>query len=114
MAMYNQGDIVWVKYPLTECPEKLKSRPAVVISHEKSNRLDHDILICPVTSTLRKTIFSIEIKASDVTTTLPSTSEIRCNKIYTIKAENIIGKISSLKTNLLKKMIEVICMSFKG
>jgi len=112
--MYNQGDIIWVKYPLTERPEKLKHRPAVVISHEKSNLLDHDILICPITSTLRKTIFSIEIKNSDVTTPLPTVSEIRCNKIYAVRAEKIIGKISTLKTELLKKVIKVVCMSFKG
>ncbi|MEK6615686.1 MAG: type II toxin-antitoxin system PemK/MazF family toxin [Bacteroidota bacterium] len=114
VGMYNQGDIVWVRYPLTEHPEKLKLRPAVVISHEKSNRLDHDLLICPVTSTLRKTIFSIELISSEVTIPLPAPSEIRCNKIYTIRSEKIIGKISSLKTDLLKKVIEVVSMSFRG
>ena len=112
--MYNQGDIVWVKFPLTERPEKLKLRPAVVISHEKSNQLDHYLLICPVTSTIRKTIFSIELKSSDVTNPLPLPSEIRCNKIYTVRAENIIGKMASLKTELLNQVIDVVCMSIRG
>ena len=47
LEKYSQGDIVWVKYPLTEKPERLKLRPALIISHEKSNQIDHDILICP-------------------------------------------------------------------
>ena len=112
--MYNQGDIVWIKYPLTERPEKLKIRPAVVVSHQKSNQLDHDILICPITSTLRKSIFSIELHSNELTVPLPSLSEIRCNKIYTIRVENVISKFSTLELQKLKNVIDIVCMSFTG
>ena len=34
---YKQGDIIWVKYPFFDQPNKAKARPAVVVSHERSN-----------------------------------------------------------------------------
>ena len=65
--MYNQGDIVWVRYPFSDKPDKSRVRPAIVVSNHKSNKLDNDLLICPITSTLRDTPFSFVIQDSFVT-----------------------------------------------
>ena len=95
--MFRQGDIISVWYPFSDNPKKGKIRPAIVISNEASNQLDHDLLIIPITSTLRQDIFSFLIENDDLTVALPKSCEARCNKITTIRDTVIYGKVSSLK-----------------
>ncbi len=83
--MYRQGDIVAVYYPLTDKPAKTKLRPALVMSGERSNNLDKDILVCPLSTILRKSEFSYVLTNDELTLPLPENSEIRCNKIMTIR-----------------------------
>ena len=83
--MFKQGDIVIVRYPFSDNPIKEKLRPAVIVSNSKSNKLDRDYLICPITSTLRETPFSFRLSKKHTEKNLPKKSEIRCNKIVTIR-----------------------------
>ena len=94
--MYKQGDIIWVRFPFSDKPDKARVRPAIVVNNRISNKLDNDLLICPITTTLRNTPFSFVINTSDVTTPLPEKSEIRCNKIYTLRNHFVISKLSFL------------------
>ena len=95
--MFQQGDIISVWYPFSDNPKKGKIRPAIVISNEVSNQLDHDLLIIPVTSTLRQDMFSFPIENRDLTVALPKNCEARCNKITTIRDTLVHGKVSFLK-----------------
>ncbi len=106
--MYNQGDIVIVNYPFSDDFKKSKLRPAIVISNQISNSLDNDLLICPITTSIRESAFSFFINENDITDPLPRNSEIRCNKIATIRATLIINKISSIKSNALNKVLLII------
>lgn len=106
--MYQQGDIISVNFPFSDDIKKSKLRPAVVVSNKTSNDLDNDLLICPITSTIRKSDFSFILNDSDLTQPLPKNSEIRCNKIATIRNSLVFGKVSSLKPNSLKKVLEMI------
>ncbi len=81
--MYKQGDIIAVHYPLTDKPAKTKLRPAIVISNETSNKLDSDILVCPITTKIDS--FPTPLTDNDVTQPLLPGSEVRCNKIMTIR-----------------------------
>lgn len=111
--MYKQGDIITVKYPFSDKPQKTKLRPAIVISNKKSNSLDNDLLIAPITSTIRATLFSFPLDNKDLTKPLPKNSEIRCNKITTIRQKLVIDKISFLKKKKHKELVEKICSSIK-
>jgi len=110
--MYKQGDIVAVHYPLTDKPAKTKLRPAIIVSNEKSNNLDNDVLVCPITTKIRNTEFSYTLKEEDLTQPLLQESEVRCNKIMTIRIweKQIIGKLSEVtskaREELLKKVKE--------
>lgn len=42
--MFKQGDIIIVRYPLSDKPEKSITRPVLIISNEVSNALDKGIL----------------------------------------------------------------------
>ena len=111
--MYKQGDIIWVRFPFSDKPDKARVRPAIVVNNRISNKLDNDLLICPITTTLRNTPFSFVINTSDVTTPLPEKSEIRCNKIYTLRNHFVISKLSFLKKDKHKLLIDKICSCFR-
>lgn len=103
--MYKQGDIVWINYPFSDNPTITKARPALVISNELSNNLDNDLLIAQITSILRKDKFSVLLQNENLTVPISQISEVRCNKIVTVRKDLILGKLSSLK---MKEMLEVI------
>lgn len=110
--MYKQGDIIKVHYPFSDNLRKSKIQPAIVVSNELSNNLDNDLLICPITTTLRGTPFSFILHNDDLTIPLPAKSEKRCNKITTIRNHIVIDKFSSLKANRLSDLLKKIRNSF--
>lgn len=112
--MYNQGDIIIVNYPFSDDFKKSKLRPAIIISNQNSNVLDNDLLICPITTLIRASAFSYLIDENDITDALPRNSEIRCNKIATIRATLIINKISFLKLNAQNKVLTIIYSVFNS
>ena len=103
--MYKQGDIVWVSYPFSDNPTMTKARPALVIRNEISNNLDNDLLIAQITSILRKDKFSVMLTNESLSIPISQISEVRCNKIVTVRKDLVLGKLSSLK---MKKMLEVV------
>lgn len=103
--MYQQGDIIAVNYPFSDDLKKSKLRPAIIVSNNKSNQLDSDVLICPITSTIRESEFSYLINDIDLSMPLPKNSEIRCNIIATIRSSLIINKISTLNKSALNSVL---------
>lgn len=110
---YKQGDIVWVNYPFSDDFAKSKKRPAIVVSNEKSNALDNDLLIVPITTSIRGDTFSYKLESSDLVQPLPFVSEVRCNKIITIRKRLILAPLSSLKEDSLSKIIQKIISVFQ-
>lgn len=110
--MYHQGDIIKVRYPFSDDPKKSKIRPAIVVSNKLSNDMDNDLLICPITTTLRLTPFSFPLKNEDMTIPLPEKSEVRCNKITTIRNHLVLDKFSTIKAEALKELLEKIHQCF--
>lgn len=112
--MYKQGDIIMVRYPLSDKLNKSIIRPAVVVSGALSNRMDHDVLVCQITTQLRDTEFSILLTDNSVTVLMPKTCEVRCNKIATIRVNDklIIGKVSEMKPGSLKYILDKVKQVF--
>lgn len=111
--MYKQGDIVAVNYPFSDNPALSKLRPAIVLSNGLSNGLDNDLLIAPITTMLRSDIFSLQLGNHKLSTPLPENSEIRCNKITTLRKSLIIRKISTLKSSFHQELFEKIILALK-
>ena len=110
--MYQQGDIIAVNYPFSDDFKKSKLRPAIIISNQKSNNLDGDVLICPITSTIRESEFSFLLNDINLSDPLPKNSEIRCNKIATIRSSLIVNKISALNIEALRIVLLKIKSAF--
>jgi len=110
--MYKQGDIIIVPYPFSDNFKKYKYRPAVIVSNKKSNDLDEDVLICPITSTIRENEFSYKLTENDTKEPLPVQSEVRCNKIVTIRKSLIKTNFNLLEQQALLKMLRKVKSSF--
>ena len=107
MITINQGDIVWVQYPFADSPEKLKYRPALVISNNRVHQNDHDVILLPVTSKLRNDDFSFVLDSGQLREgALPKTSEVRCHKPATVRSNLVIDKLNKLNTDALERVLE--------
>ena len=112
--MYRQGDIIAVHYPLTDKPAKSKLRPALVVSNDTSNKLDSDLLVCPITTKIRQSVFSYVLNDKDLIQPLLRESEVRCNKIMTIRIwdKQIVGKLSEVTPEALTKILQLVKNTF--
>lgn len=111
--MFNQGDIIIVKFPFTDGTE-FKKRPALVISNNKIHKSE-DCLLVQITSKLSNDGLSINIHDKDCLKPLPLKSYIRPHKIFTVHKSLVISKISKINQDFLKivsnkisELIEVI------
>ena len=110
--MYKQGDIIVVHFPFSDNIKKSKMRPAIVISNEISNNIDHDLIICPITTMLRRSVFSFLLDNGDLHEPLPQNSEVRCNKIATIRSNLVLSKISELSKDKMDDLIGLVKRAF--
>lgn len=113
MVDYQQGEIVWADYPLSDKPDKSKIRPVLVISNAQSNQLDNDLLIVPITSKLRNQLFEIVLTQEKLSAPLPALSAVRCNKLHTIRNTRITGRIAQVTPEVLNQIIQTIVMSIR-
>jgi mRNA interferase MazF len=111
--MYKQFDIVAVNYPFSDNPQQSKLRPAIIISNALSNELDSDVLLCPISTQIRSEVFSYSLDGVYLTFPLPAKSEIRCNKITTLRTSLIIKKISSLKQEKHEEVLDLVIKALK-
>ena len=112
MADYKQFDIIWAPYPFSDMTEKSKLRAGIIVSDELSNGLDNDLLVCPITSKLRENKFSVALTDEMLTNSLDLESEIRCNKIATIRKKLIVFKVGELLPEYHHKVLEKIKSTF--
>ena len=111
MPDYEQGEIVWADYPLSDKPDKSKVRPVLIVSNADSNKLDNDLLIVPITSRIRGEAFEIVLTNDKLTAQLPALSAVRCNKLHTIRRTRIAGKIANVTSARLKEIVETVYMA---
>ena len=109
--MYNQCDIVVVKFPFTDGSE-FKKRPALIISNELVNKTG-DYLIIQITSKLNNDNLSISIEDTNCSQPLPFKSYIRTHKIFTIHKSLILSKITVVKPDFFKTVIKKVCSLLK-
>lgn len=102
--MFKQGDIVWIDYQFIG-ENNSKKRPCVIISNSKSNTLNNDYLICPITTTNRINSFSALIEDKHLSRSLPKSCEVRCNKVFTYRKDKVVEKHCEIIDDTLLKDI---------
>ncbi len=114
MKKYNQGDIVYIDFQYIDKKSGSKPRPCLVISNKSSNGIDGDILVCPITSTIRLTSFSVIIDNKDLSRSLPKECEIRTNKVFTYASKKVLSKHGEIiNTAKLEEIINKVISAIK-
>lgn len=102
--MLNQRDIVLIPIPFTDLASQ-KKRPAIIISCNKYNETNEDIVVVALTSNIETRDFTITLTSNDLENgTLKVTSMIRVDKIYTLNKSIVIKTFGRVKPGILTKI----------
>lgn len=103
--MVKRFDVYWVNLDPTTGAEMKKIRPAVVISPDEMNDTLKTVIIAPLTSTIRKYPFRVNVKISE------KSSQVALDQMRSIDSSRIKTKIGSLtqkeQTSLLNTLLEM-------
>jgi len=102
-----RGEIYLVRLP--GHPADRKARPALVVSLDVRNRLAHDVIVVPLSTTLRPSPTHVELPAGEGG--LNHTSMAKCEQITTLDKSFLLrgpfaGTISSPKMQEVEKAIQ--------
>ena len=102
--MLKQRDIVLIPIPFTDLTSQ-KKRPAIIISSDKYNESNEDIVVVALTSNIESRNFTITLTADDLEDgVLKVTSMIRVDKIYTLNKSIVIKTFGRVKPDILAKI----------
>ena len=93
MERFVSGDVIVIPFPFSDL-SSTKKRPALVLSDLRGE----DIILCQITSSLRKDPYSIPLNKNDFREgDLKVNSMIRPNRLFTADKSIILYKIGKLK-----------------
>ena len=102
--MHRQRDIVLIPIPFTDLTSQ-KKRPAIIISSDKYNEANEDIVVVALTSNIEPRNFTVTLTDNDLENgDLKVTSMIRVDKIYTLNKSIIIKTFGGVKPDILVKI----------
>jgi len=106
--MLKQKDIVLIPIPFTDLASQ-KKRPAIIISCDKYNETNEDIVVVALTSNIENRDFTVTLTNNDLENgTLKVTSMIRVDKIYTLNKSIVIRTFGRVKSDILIKIKDLI------
>ncbi len=103
-----QKEVYWVTFPFSDSVNK-KHRPALIISNDRYNAENEDVLACAITSVLKPRQYSVLLEEKSFTQGgLPLQSRLRADKIVSIE-KNLLSKKAGLvsKETFSKIIIEL-------
>lgn len=106
MSRYKQGDAVFVSYPYINKRAE-KQRPALIISNSLlSGNFYNELLLLPVSTKKQDDGFDLEVDNKSLSVPFPKKSYIRFFKIRPIEEQDLVRKISEVKPEFLRQVIE--------
>ena len=86
-----------------------KRRPVLIVSNDNYNEKFKDVLVCVITSNLRKDTYSVELTDSDLEIgVLPEASLVKAHKLFTIDQGKILRKFSTVTDDHIAKVVSKI------
>ena len=102
--LFEQGDIIYVDFSPTSGHEQSGKRPALVISSNDYNRITGLVVVCPITSKIKK--FPTHIDLDDRTET---NGQILCEHVRTL---DVLARNASKKEecpdDILLKVLKIV------
>lgn len=83
-----QGDIIYVDFEPAKGSEIKKRRPVVVVSRDEYSRGTNLMIVCPITSTIKKAPYLVSIKQSF----LKEGSKINTKHVYILDSTESGGR----------------------
>ncbi len=107
MTYPKRGEIYLVSLPAQ--PKDTKPRPALIVSLDVRNRLANDVIVVPISTTLRTSPTHIELPVGEGG--LDRTSMAKCEQITTLDKSFLLrgpffGTISHIKMTEVEKAIQ--------
>ena len=108
MSYPQRGEIYLVRLPGQ--PKDVKARPALIVSLDVRNRLANDVVVVPISTTLRPSPTHVELPKGEGG--LDQISMVKCEQITTLEKSFLIrgpfsGAISSRKIDEIEKAIQI-------
>jgi len=106
--MYKQRQIVLVPFPYSDL-SSTKRRPVLVVSNDSYNSAFDDVLVCVITSNLRKDEYSVTLSNDDLEIgVLPESSVVKSHKLFTIHKDKILKTFGLVKAEYFQHVAEKI------
>ncbi|PIN88873.1 growth inhibitor PemK [Candidatus Pacearchaeota archaeon CG10_big_fil_rev_8_21_14_0_10_34_76] len=101
MERFVAGDIIVVPFPFTDLSD-IRKRPALVLSNLEGD----DIVICEITSRIRKDDYVVSLENKDLDSgSLKTKSIIRPNRLLTINKNKVSYKFGKIKQEKLEEVL---------
>jgi len=106
MSTYKQRDIALVPFPFSDLSGR-KARPVLILSNDTYNQESADVLVCGLTTNLRRMPYSVIISADDVEQpcTLRHRSRIKADTIVSLQQSLLIKPIARLRRSVFKQVV---------
>lgn len=112
--MYRQKEIVLVPFPYSDLSSS-KRRPVLIVSDDRYNQKFDDVVVCVITTNLRKDEYSVELTSDDLEIgVLPENSVVKAHKLFTIHQDKILKKFSVVSDDYFDKVADKIKLLIKG
>ncbi len=103
-----QRDIVLVPFPYSDLSSS-KRRPVLVVSNDNYNSKFQDVVVCVITTNLRKDEYSVALTAADLEVgMLPEDSVVKIHKLFTIDQDQVLRKFSVVTPGYFEKVTEAL------
>ena len=107
-----RGDIFWANLDPTIGVEIKKTRPALVIQNNTSNRLSSTTIVAPITSTVRFPLNPVHaLLPADATTGLSVPSVALLNQIRVVDRQRLVKRLGSVGATTLGQVDAAIKIS---
>ncbi len=104
----NKGDVVVLPFPFSDL-SAAKKRPAIIVATLAGD----DVICCQITSEARFDAYALLLKNSDFNDgSLPQTSMIRPNRLFTAEKSIILYKAGLLKEKKIKEVEDALVKIF--
>jgi mRNA interferase MazF len=108
MTTYRPGDVILVPFPFTDL-STVKQRPALVLSSNRFNKNNNDVVVAGVTSHLmsKPSAYDYELNATEQRDAgLPKPSRVKLGKILTIDQAIIRKRLGCLSDDSRNAVID--------
>ena len=102
--MYKQGEIIIVPFPFSNL-SSIKQKPVLVLSKNTDNEKVEDVITCGITSNIKDSRYSVLIEKKNlVEGSIPKTSRIKVDKLFTISQDIIKKKVGRINRETFEKV----------